>query len=166
MSGIPITYLPDTLSFSDKRKQSRMIQKSRRLYKQRQYYTRKRVPSYTNRVSKHIRKARALYNVEQITPNRKLAMATGCSLSAMRKIVNKGEGAYYSSGSRPNQTPQSWGLARLASAITGGKSAAVDYNIIRDGCSHTRKAYRLANNAKRKYGYGHSTTKSGNIYGE
>ena len=159
MSGIPITYLPDTLSFSDKRKQSRMIQKSRKLYKQRQYYTRKRVPSYTNRVSKHIRKARALYNVEQITPNRKLAMATGCSLSAMRKIVNKGEGAYYSSGSRPNQTPQSWGLARLASAITGGKSAAVDYTIIRDGCSHTRKAYRLANNAKRKYGYGHSSTR-------
>ena len=164
MSGIPITYLPSTLSFSDKRKQSRMIQKSRKLYKQRQYYTRKRVPSYTNRVSKHIRKARALYNVEQITPNRKLAMATGCSLSAMRKIVNKGEGAYYSSGSRPNQTPQSWGLARLASAITGGKSAAVDYTIIRNGCSHTRKAYRLANNAKRKYGYGHSSTRKTNLF--
>ncbi len=159
MSGIPITYLPDTLSFYDKRKQSQMIQKSRKLYKKHKYYTRKRVPSYTNRVSKHIRKARSLYNVEQITPNRKLAMVTGCSLSAMRKIVNKGEGAYYSSGSRPNQTPQSWGLARLASAITGGKSAAVDYNIIRDGCSHTRKAYRLANNAKRKYGYGHSSTR-------
>jgi hypothetical protein len=141
-----------------------MIQKSRKLYKQRQYYTRKRVPSYTNRVSKHIRKARALYNVEQITPNRKLAMATGCSLSAMRKIVNKGEGAYYSSGSRPNQTPQSWGLARLASAITGGKSAAVDYTIIRNGCSHTRKAYRLANNAKRKYGYGHSSTRKTNLF--
>jgi hypothetical protein len=164
MSGIPTKYLPDTLSFSDKREQSQMIRKSRRLYKKRQYYTRKRLRSYTNRVSKHIRKARKMYTVEQITPNRKLAMATGCSLSAMRKIVNKGEGAYYSSGSRPNQTPKSWGLARLASAITGGKSAAVDYNIIRDGCSHTRKAYRLANNAKRKYGYGHSNTRKTNLF--
>lgn len=164
MSGIPTKYLPDTLSFSDKRSQSQMIQKSRRLYKKRQYYTRKRLPSYTNRVSKHIRKARKMYNVEQITPNRKLANATGCSVSALRKIVNKGEGAYYSSGSRPNQTPQSWGLARLASAITGGKSAAVDYNIIRDGCRHTRKAYRLANNAKRKYGYGHSSTRKTKLF--
>ena len=51
---------------------------------------------------------------------------TGCSIEALKKIVNKGEGAYYSSGSRPNQTSHSWGYARLASAITGGKAAAVD----------------------------------------
>jgi hypothetical protein len=88
-----------------------------------------------------------------------LALATGCSIPALQKIVNKGEGAYYSSGSRPNQTPQSWGLARLASAITGGKSAAVDYNIIRDGCRHTKRAFILANKARRKYGFGHSKTK-------
>ena len=41
--------------------------------------------------------------------------------------MKKGQGAYYSSGSRPNQSAHSWGYARLASAITGGKSAAVDF---------------------------------------
>jgi len=58
--------------------------------------------------------------------------------------VNKGEGAYYSSGSRPNQTPQSWGLARLASAITGGNASIVDYGLIKNGCDHTKRAFQLA----------------------
>ena len=66
-------------------------------------------------------------------------MKTGCKSSALNKIVRKGEGAYYSSGSRPNQTPQSWGIARLASSITGGKAAAVDYDIITEGCDASNK---------------------------
>jgi hypothetical protein len=53
-------------------------------------------------------------------------------------------GAYYSSGSRPNQTAESWGKARLASSITGGKASKVDFHIIKDGCNHTKKAYKLA----------------------
>jgi hypothetical protein len=73
--------------------------------------------------------------------------------------VSKGEGAYYSSGSRPNQTPQSWGIARLASSITGGKAAAVDYNILDKGCNHKKKAFSLANKSKKKYKYGHSKTR-------
>ena len=31
-------------------------------------------------------------------------------------------GAYFSGGSRPNQTPTSWALGRLASVIMGGKA--------------------------------------------
>jgi len=46
-----------------------------------------------------------------------------------RQIINKGKGAYYSSGSRPNQTPTSWGLARLASVILGGPSRRIDKKI-------------------------------------
>jgi hypothetical protein len=38
-------------------------------------------------------------------------------------------GAYYSSGSRPNQTPMSWGRARLASVIMGGPSRRIDKDI-------------------------------------
>ncbi len=45
------------------------------------------------------------------------------------KIINKGQGAYYSSGSRPNQTAYSWGLARLASVIMGGPSRKIDKDI-------------------------------------
>jgi hypothetical protein len=94
--------------------------------------------------------ARKIYHVEDIKPSKELAKASGCSISALKKIVQKGEGAYYSSGSRPNQTAQSWGYARLASALTGGKSAAVDFSIIEKGCSHTKKAYKFAKKAKEK----------------
>lgn len=44
-------------------------------------------------------------------------------------IIKKGKGAFYSSGSRPNQTPFSWGLARLASVIMGGNARKVDKEI-------------------------------------
>jgi len=44
----------------------------------------------------------------------------------MNKIIKKGMGAYYSGGSRPNQTPFSWGLSRLASVIMNGPARKVD----------------------------------------
>ena len=44
-------------------------------------------------------------------------------------IIKKGKGAFFSSGSRPNQTPFSWGLARLASVIMGGNARKVDKDI-------------------------------------
>jgi len=49
--------------------------------------------------------------------------------TGQKKIIDKGKGAYYSSGSRPNQTPTSWGLARLASVIMGGPSRKIDKKI-------------------------------------
>ena len=137
--------------------------KSKKLYKKQKYYTRKNISSYKNQKSKHIVKARKIYNIENITPNKELAMKTGCKLEALKQIVKKGEGAYYSSGSRPNQTPQSWGLARLASSLTSGKSAAVDYDIIKKGCNHKKTAFILANKSRKKYKYGHSKTKKTSI---
>jgi hypothetical protein len=136
-----------------------MLMRSRRLYKSNKYYTRKEVPSYKSKTSNHIVDARRIYNIKNVAPNKELAMKTGCTLSALNKIVSKGEGAYYSSGSRPNQTPQSWGIARLASSLTAGKSAAVDYEIIKKGCNHKKRAFILANRAKKMYKYGHSSTK-------
>ena len=156
---IPIRYLPKNLSKKDKKKQINMLLKSRKLYKKQNYYTRKQVPSYKSKTSKHILNARKIYGIQNIKPSKELSAKTGCSVSALKKIVNKGAGAYFSSGSRPNQTAQSWGLARLASSITAGKSAAVDYNILDEGCQHNKKAFKLAQKAKRKYGYGHSKTK-------
>ena len=155
---IPLRYIPPSLSKKDKAVQSKMLIKSRRLYKQCKYFTRKRVPSYKNKTSKHILKARQLYGVQNIVPSKELAKATGCSTNALRKIVNKGEGAYFSSGSRPNQTAQSWGYARLASAITGGKSAAVDYSILEEGCNHRKQAFILANKSRKKYNHGQGHT--------
>jgi len=156
---IPMRYLPKQLTKKDKQTQFKMLMKSKNMYKKNKYYTRKNISSYKNQKSKHIINARKIYNIQNIYPNKELAMKTGCKLEALKQIVKKGEGAYYSSGSRPNQTPQSWGLARLASSLTSGKSAAVDYDIIKKGCSHTKKAFILANKSRKKYKYGHSKTK-------
>lgn len=156
---VPIRYLPKSLSRKDKQKQVRMLQKSRKMYDKKKYYTRERVASFKSKPSNHIMNARKIYNVENITPNKQLSIATGCSLSALNQIVKKGEGAYYSSGSRPNQTAQSWGLARLASSITSGKAAAVDYDILEKGCNHSKKAFILAKKSRKQYKYGHSKTK-------
>jgi len=156
---IPIRYLPRKLSRKDKKKQVSMLVKSRKLYKKKKYFTRKNVASYKSKTSNHILNARKIYGIENIKPSKELAAKTGCTIAALKKIVNKGAGAYFSSGSRPNQTGQSWGLARLASSITGGKAAAVDYDILNKGCQHNKTAFILANKAKKKYGYGHSKTK-------
>lgn len=155
----PTRYLPSLLTIKDKVKQTQMLRKSQKLYKQGKYYTRKQVPSFKSKPSKHLENARRIYKVQNVLPNAELARVTGCSIDALNKIVKKGEGAYFSSGSRPNQTAQSWGYARLASAITGGKSAAVDYKILEEGCNHRGKAYTLAREAKRKYGYGQGRTR-------
>ncbi len=157
--NFPIRYLPKNLTQKDKTKQINMLLKSKKLYKKHKYYTREVLSSYKNKKSKHILHARKIYNIQNITPNEELALKTGCTLSALNQIVKKGEGAYYSSGSRPNQTATSWGLARLASAITAGKAAAVDYDIIKKGCDHKKKAFILANKSKKIYKYGHSKTK-------
>ena len=147
----PIRYIPKNLTRKDKQKQLNMLLKSKKLYKKHSYYTRKKIPSYTNKPSKHVANARKIYHIQNIVPNKELSEKTGCTISALKKIVQKGEGAYYSSGSRPNQTPQSWGLARLASAITSGKSAVVDYDIIKKGCNHKKMAFILANKSIKKY---------------
>ena len=133
--------------------------KSKKLYKKGKYFTRKKIKSYKSKKSNHISNARKIYNIKNIAPNKELSLKTGCELAALNQIVKKGEGAYYSSGSRPNQTPQSWGLARLASSLTSGKAAAVDYDILDKGCDHNKKAFILAKKAKQKYGFGRTKTR-------
>jgi hypothetical protein len=155
----PIRYLPPNISKKDKKKQINMLLKSKKMYKKHKYYTRKHIASYKNKKSNHIANAKKLYHIQNVLPNRELALKTGCKLSALQQIVKKGEGAYFSSGSRPNQTPASWGLARLASSITAGKAAAVDYDILKKGCNHKKRAFILANQSRKKYKYGHSKTK-------
>ncbi len=150
----PKKYVPKKLTNKDKKTQKKMIDKSRQMYKQGKYFTRKKVASYDNKTSPHILNARKIYGVEKIIPSEELADKTGCSIEALDKIVKKGEGAYYSSGSRPNQTGHSWGYARMASAITSGKAAAVDYNILKEGCKPNSKALKLANKSRKKHKFG------------
>tara|TARA_R110002074_G_scaffold21759_1_gene67216 strand:+ start:3101 stop:4366 length:1266 start_codon:yes stop_codon:yes gene_type:complete len=155
---VPRRYIPTKLTQTDKKKQREMLKKSRRQYKEGKYYTRKRIKSFKSKPSNHVTNAKRLYKVNKLKPSRTLAIKTGCSLRSLREIVKKGEGAYFSSGSRPNQTAQSWGYARLASSITSGKSAAIDYNILEKGCKKTSKALRLAKKSRKKHGYGNRKT--------
>jgi len=151
---INLRYLPKRLTRKDRKTQSKMLLKSRRMYKKGKYFTRKAVTSFESKKSPHILKAMKIYKVNKIGATDELVRATGCSKKALAKIINKGEGAYFSSGSRPNQTGQSWGIARLASSITSGKAAAVDYSILENGCKPGSKALTLAKKAKKKYGHG------------
>jgi len=151
---VPKRYVPKILSTKDKKIQKKELKKSRRLYKQGKYHTRRRARSFRSKPSRHTMNAKIIYGVDCMRPNRTLARKTGCSVKALEEIVKKGQGAYYSSGSRPNQSAHSWGYARLASAITGGKSAAVDYKILEKGCKKTSKALRYAKQARRKHGKG------------
>ena len=151
---VPLRYLPKKLTLKDKKKQIKMLKKSRKLYEKKKYYTRKNIKSFKSKKSSHILTAKKMYNVNKIGATNDLAKKTKCSKESLRQIIRKGEGAYYSSGSRPNQTSQSWGIARLASSLTSGKAAAVDYSILEEGCQKNSKALKLAKKAKQKYGHG------------
>ena len=152
MTHIPLKYLPKILTRKDRKKQYQQLLLSRKSYSKGRYVTRRLVSSYPHRPSRHLYTLRKMYGVKNAVPSPILAKATGCSIAAMKQIVRKGEGAYYSSGSRPNQTARSWGLARLASSLTGGKSAAVDYRILEAGCDPKKRAMRLA--SRKRHGVG------------
>lgn len=163
MANIPQRYIPSFLTKKDKSKQKKELKKSRKAYrsnKKSKYYTRKKVKSFKSTESPHIKKAREIYGVATVKPSKELSKKTMCSINALRKIMKKGQGAYYSSGSRPNQTAHSWGIARLASTITGGKAAAVDFNILEEGCHPKSKALNLAKKSRKKHNYGKRRVKS------
>lgn len=143
-------YLPNRLTKKDRGVQARMLLKSKKMYKKGLFYTRKKVSSFKSKKSSHILNAQRMYKIDKIDATNNLAKATKCSIGSLKEIIRKGEGAYYSSGSRPNQTAQSWGKARLASSITGGKAAAVDYNILEKGCKKNSRALKLAIKAKKR----------------
>jgi len=147
---VPLRYVPSTLSRRDVIKQKQNIDRSRKLYRRGVYYLRPKVASFTSKKSPHIKKATALYGVPNMLPTNALARATKCKKWALRKIINKGRGAYYSSGSRPNQTPDSWGYARLGSVLTGGPSSRIDYHILEKGCSPDSTALQMAVKPKNK----------------
>ena len=146
------TYIPKTLSRRDSRIQRNNIIQSRKMYKKNIYLNRKTIKSFISKKSNHVTNAMKMYSVTSMKPSAELSRKTGCSIRGLERIVKKGMGAYYSSGSRPNQTPLSWGYARLGSSITGNKASVVDNHILQEECSKNSKALLLSNQAKkRKY---------------
>ena len=65
-----------------------------------------------------------------------IARLTGIKRSALQKIYNKGVGAFKTNpGSvRPNvKSKEQWAMARVYSAVMGGKASKVDKNELREG---------------------------------
>jgi hypothetical protein len=149
MVKIPRRYVPVSLTSNDAKRQLGYINKSRKSYKNGKYFVRPKVKSYKSRKSNHLQRLKSLYNVNA-RPSRELELKSKCKMNALSKIVSKGKGAYLSAGSRPNQTPESWGYARLASALTGGNASIVDYSILKNGCRKTSKSLKLAESLIRK----------------
>ena len=82
---------------------------------------------FKSKKSKHIINFEKKYN-KKIT-DKKWINDNILTYKGQKLIMDKGYGAYFSGGSRPNQTPQSWALSRLASVITGGGARKVDKKI-------------------------------------
>jgi hypothetical protein len=141
-------YLPRFLSKRDTQKQKRGLLRARTQYKRGKYVNRPYLKSFHSHPSKHVATAKRMYHIDKITPSIKLAKKTKCTRKALYQIVKKGRGAYYSSGSRPNQTADSWAMARLASAITGANASRVDYHILKDGCQQNSPALKMAQKPK------------------
>ena len=87
------------------------------------------MPSFKSKKSKYIVNFEKKY-CTSISDLPAVAKVTGVPVRSLKKIIEKGMGAYYSSGSRPNQNAHSWAYARLASTLTKNKAYRVDKHIL------------------------------------
>jgi len=111
-------YVPDYLSSADKVKQIKSIEKGtpRPTLKSAKTKRSSHVINFENKYG---------YKINELTKVYKNIL----SKAGVDKILRKAEGAYYSSGSRPNVSARQWGYARLASVIMNGGARAVDKKV-------------------------------------
>lgn len=112
------TYVPKELSEKDKKKQIKSIKEKTK---------RPKLESFTSKRSSWVEKFEKKYGTK-IT-DKKFINENILKTAGQNQVIKKGQGAYFSSGSRPNQTPFSWAYARLASVIMGGSARKVDKSI-------------------------------------
>ncbi len=129
MSTIPKKY-SNKLSRKDKKRQLRNLKRSRRAYTRGKYINRPKLKSYKSKKSNWVTKFEKKYG-KDVKTYTEIEEKTGIPKKALMEVVKKGKGAYYSSGSRPNQTASSWGKARMYSFIMGGPTRKVDNHIIK-----------------------------------
>lgn len=83
---------------------------------------------------------------DQMYPNAKSiaqkSKISGIPQDILKKVDNKGQGAYYSSGSRPGQTAISWGKARLNCFLLNKKTVTQgpDKNLYEEAIQRSPKA--------------------------
>ena len=65
---------------------------------------------------------------------REIARLAGIKYRNALKIVDKGEGAYFSNPTSVRKqvvSPRQWGVARLYSAVMGGRAARIDADLLK-----------------------------------
>ncbi len=118
MSKIKPEYAPKSLTPADRKKQVKSIKEGK---------DRPKVDSFKSKRSGHAVAFEKKYGYK-ISNDSRISKEI-ISKAGIDKILAKGRGAYYSSGSRPNQTSESWARARLASVILGRAARKVDKSI-------------------------------------
>ena len=118
-SRIPKQYVPDSLTPAQKKKQIKSIREKK---------DRPKLKNVETKRSVHVVKFEKRYG-KKITDDAWISKNL-LRRAGIKQIISKGMGAYYSSGSRPNTTPQQWARARLASALTGGGASKTDKAIL------------------------------------
>ena len=111
-------YVPKSLNPADKAKQIKSIKNKT---------IRPKLESFESKRSPYVVAFEKKYNTK-ITDDAYISKNI-ISKAGIDKILDKGMGAYFSSGSRPNQTPESWARARLAGVIVNGPARKVDQDI-------------------------------------
>jgi len=112
------TYVPPSLSKEDKKKQIKSIKEQT---------VRPKLKSFESKRSSFVKRFEKKYGYK--INNFSRISKEIITKKGIDEIMSKGRAAYFTSGSRPNQTPTSWALARLASVIMNGKARKVDEKI-------------------------------------
>ena len=125
---IPKRYVPSSLNITDLRSQLSSIVEQK---------DRPKVKSVKPRKSKWTAMAQKYFDGKTGVPDMASHLAPGNSerqkqlVTGFKRIIKKGEAAYYSSGSRPGVSATQWGIARLYAVLFGSKPARrIDNDIV------------------------------------
>ena len=125
---IPRRYVPKSLSEADKKKQLKSIQSKT-------YEDRPKLKTFKSKKSKQTEAFDKKYGdrlkkMKGGKSKANISKLTGIPVSALKEVYDRGLRAYKESGSRPNQTANSWATARMYSYIMNiGGSRKFDKDI-------------------------------------
>ena len=114
--NVPKRYLPDSLKGKERTAQIKSIFEKKDRPKT---SVKSRKSTYTIKFDKKY--GDDIDKLKGGKTKKNIAKVSGIPFKAIDEVFKKGEGAYYSSGSRPNQSASSWAYGRTYAYIMGGK---------------------------------------------
>lgn len=126
-TGLPKKYVSG-LTPAEKKEQVKAIKKTSEVFKKTGKVLERPGMAKSGRRSPHVIKFEKKYGFSVTDLDRVKKEFPGTDVD---KILAKGRAAF-ASGSRPGQNIAAWSNARLASVLTGGKSLAVDKDLVSD----------------------------------